>query len=211
MIALSWPGLRASYRYLPVELAIRKYFATRDIASDRLPVLIDYARAAIGHQDHYRFHDGLSVLQLLRAQDYATPALDRRAAYEEAAAAAEASLQRAPAQSATWSRLAMLRWTLREEPSDVIAAWKMSVFTGRTHPTILIERLQVGFAYHVGMDAEAVAMLRDQFLLAWRMQPGSLVRMLNERDQGLGVTRRLIADTDPLALSEIEAWLERLR
>lgn len=208
---LAWPRLQASYRYLPVEIAIDKYFSSREIPSDRLPVLIRYAREAIGYQDHYLYYDGLSVLHLLRAQDFLTPALERSGAYEQAAVEAEASLARAPAQSATWLRLALVRWILHEEPEDILAAWKMSIFTGRTHSTLIIQRMEIGLAHRAFMDEEGVSMLRDQILLAWRMNAGSLIRVLHARDRQLVVTRELIANTDPAALVEMEAWIEKLR
>jgi len=211
VLMLAWPRLQASYRYLPVEIAIDRYFTTREISSDRLPVLMRYSREAIGYHDHYRFHDGLSILYLLRAQDLLTPALERRGAYEEASREARASLERAPAQSATWLRLALLRWILREEPEDILAAWKMSIFTGRKHSSLIIERMDVGLAHREFMDEEAIFMLRDQLLLAWRMHAGSLIRVLHARDRNLTVTRELIANTDPIALAEMEAWIERLR
>ena len=211
MLLLAWPRLQASYRYLPVEIAIDRYFTSREIPSDRLPVLIRYAEESIGYQDHYRFHDGLSMLHLLRAQDYATPAMERRGAYEEAASEAEASLYRSPAQSDTWVRLAVIRWILHEEPESILAAWKMSIFTGRTHSSVIIPRMEIGLAHREYMDEEAVSMLRDQLLLAWRMQAGSLIRVLHARDRGLAITRPLIENTDPAALLEMETWIERLR
>ena len=211
LLVLAWPRFQASYRYLPVEIAIDKYFKTHVIPSNRLPVLIRYAHQAISYQDNYHYHDGLSVLHLLRAQDALTPALERRKEYEDAALAAKASLERAPAQSATWLRLAWVGWVLHEEPEDILSAWKMSIFTGRTHSGIMIERLEVGLAHREFMDEEALSMLRDQLLLAWRMHAGSLIRLLHSRDRQLAVTRELIANSDPAALSEMEAWLERLR
>lgn len=211
VLMLALPRLQAAYRYLPVEIAIGKYFSSREMPSDRLPVLIRYAREAIDYHDHYRYRDGLSILHLLRAQDVLTPVLDRRSAYEEAAQEARVSLSQAPAQSATWMRLALVRWILREEPEDIVAAWKMSIFTGRKHSTLIIQRLEIGLAHRSFMDDEAVSMLRDQLLLAWRMQAGSLIRLLYARDPQLAVTRELIGQTDPAALLEMEVWIERIR
>ena len=210
VLSLAWPRLRASYRYLPVEIAIERYFQSHEIPSERLPVLIHFASAAIGRQDHYRYHDGLSTLYLLRALDFHTPALERRTAYESAAAEAMESLRRAPAQPAVWLRLANIRWVLHEEPAAILFPWKMSIFTGRTDTTLFSQRIELGLAYREYMDEEAVAMLRDQLLLAWRIQAGGLMGVLARRDRGLTVTRPLIEGTDPLALAEMEDWLEKL-
>lgn len=211
VLLLSLPRLQASYRYLPVEIALQAYFSTREIPSARLDVLIRFARQAVAYHDDYRFHDGLSLLHLLRAVDVHTLALQRRDAYQAAADEAIAALQRAPAQPAVWLRLANIRWILHDEPETILTPWRMSILTGRTDSSLLAQRVELGLAHREYLDAEAVAMLRDQLLLAWRLQPGSVMRVLALRDRGLAVTRALVQNTDPLALAEMEAWLEKLR
>jgi len=208
---LAWPRLRASYRYLPVDIALQRYFKTQQLASDRLPVLIGFAEQALTYHDHYRYHDGLSLLHLLRALDVNTLALQRRDEYVAAAAEARASLERAPARSAVWFRLANIYWILHEEPETILAPWKMSIFTGRTDSTLVSGRVELGLAFRQSMDEEGIAMLRDQLLLCWRMQPGRLIRVLSVRDNRLAATRQLIENTDPLALAEMETWLEKIR
>jgi hypothetical protein len=150
-------------------------------------------------------------LHVLRAMDYKTPALERRGAYVSAMTEAEQSLQQAPASPVTWLRLASVRWILREEPETIVDAWKMSVFTGRIHAPLFPKRVEIGLAYHAYMDEEGKAMLRDQLLLAWRLRPGQLMEVVSKRDQGLRVSRRLLAASDPLVLSEMETWLEKRR
>jgi len=210
VLALSWPRLRASIRYLPVDIAIDRYFADRQIPSGRLPVLIRFAGEAINHNDHYRFHDGLGFLHYLRALDVNTPARERRGEYRLSEAETIETLRLAPAQPAAWLRLASLRWVLHDEPESVLQPWKMSIFTGRTDSALLAQRVELGLGYWQSLDDEGLAMLRDQMLLAWRVQPGSLMRVLSSRDRQLRLTRELIEHTDPLALAEIEAWLEKI-
>ena len=209
-LTLSWPRLLASYRYLPVDIAIQRYYTTHEIPSDRLDVLIKFAKQAIAHQDNYDYHNGLSLLQLMRALDLNTPALERLDAYRAAEAEAITSLKTSPAQPAAWLLLANIRWTLHDEPADVLAPWKMSIFTGRMDSSLITQRIELGLAFREYMDDEAVAMLRDHLLLAWRTQPGSLVGALSKRDRGLAVTRPMIEGTDPVALAEMEAWLAKL-
>jgi hypothetical protein len=74
-----------------------------------------------------------------------------------------------------------------------------------------MQRVEMGLGLREFLDEEAVAMLRDQLLLAWKTRPGSLVQVLARRDFDLLVTRGLLEYTDPLALGEMEAWLERFR
>jgi hypothetical protein len=211
VLILSWPRLQASFRYLPVDNAISRYYVDQQIPSDRLEVLVGFTEQAIAYHDHYRFHDGLSTLHYLRALDVFTPAMERRDAYRQAAVEAMTSLGQAPAQPAAWLRLATVRWILHDEPETIIQPWKMSIFTGRTHSSLFARRVEIGLAQRAFMDQEAVAMLRDQLLLSWGARPGTLIRVLARRDRQLAVTRALLERTDPVALAEMEAWLEKLR
>jgi hypothetical protein len=201
----------ASIRFLPVEHALARYYRTLDIPTDRLPVLIGFAEAAAAIQDHARFREGLSLLHYLRALDHYTPALERIGEYRAAERQAVAGLHRNPAQPAAWLRVASIRWILRDPHEAVIAPWKMSIFTGRMDSRLILQRVDIGLAWRLEMDAEGVSMLRDQLLLAWRMQPGSLMQLLHRRDRDLRATAALIGATDPTALAEMEVWLERLR
>ena len=207
---LSWPRLQASYRYIPVDLAIKRYYSSRETPSDRLPVLIRFANEALGHKDHYRYHEGLSLLHTLKAIDSNTPPLERRDAYVTAEAEAIESLKKAPAQPQLWLRLSHIRWVLHDEPENIIAAWKMSVFTGRTEASLMVQRVEIGLAHHEFMDEEAVAMLRDQLVLAWRLKSGALAQVLSVRDSDLVLTQELLGGTDPTALEEMKSWLEKL-
>ena len=211
VLALSWPRLKASIRYRPVDIAIARYHTDQQIPSDRLAVLINFTKQAIDYHNHYRYHDGLSQLHYLRALDVYTPALERREAYRLAETEAASSLQQAPAQPSVWLRLATVRWILHDEPEAIIQPWKMSIFTGRTHSSLFANRVEIGLAQREFMDQEAVAMLRDQLLLAWRTRPGTLIRVLARRDPQLAITSMLLTGTDPSALEEMEAWIAKLR
>jgi hypothetical protein len=211
VLALAGPRFQAAFRYLPVDRAIARYHAEREIPSDRLLVLIRFAGEAIDYHEHYRYRDGLSQLHYLRGLDPYTPALERRPAYAAAEAEAVNALQQAPAQPETWLRLATIRWILHDEPENILAPWKMSVFTGRTHSALYAQRVDLGLAHRAFLDEEGLAMLRDQLLLAWKTQPGTLIQVLARRDRGLDVTRGLLEFNDPSALQEMEAWLEKLR
>jgi hypothetical protein len=210
-LALAWPRLQASLRFLPVDHAIERYFETREIPSNRMLTLIDFSRQALALHDHYRYHDGLSLLHYLRGLDIYTPALERRAAYRAAEAEALETVRRAPAQPEAWLRIAIVRSILRDEPAAVIEPWRMSVFTGRTYSTMLAPRAGVALPYLEFMDAETRSMLRDQLLLAWSLQPNELLRELKARDPALAKTRELIAALAPAALAEMEVRIEKVR
>ena len=210
-LALGWPRLLASIRYLPVDRAIEQYHADREIPSHRMQTLAGFAQEAIGLHDHYRYHDGLSFLYYLRGLDIHTPALERRAAYRQAEAAAIETIRRAPAQPEAWLRIATVRAILRDEPGEVLGPWRMSVYTGRIHSTLLAPRVGLALPYVEFMDGETRSMLRDQLLLAWQLKPRELVAEFRQRDPRLEATKNLIGATDPTALAEMEVRLEKAR
>jgi hypothetical protein len=211
LLALAWPRLQASLRFLPVEHAIGEYYASGEIPSHRMLTLIAFSREALARHDHYRFHDGLSFLHYLRGLDIRTPALERRGAYRAAEAEAIETVRRAPAQPEAWLRIATVRAVLHDEPETVIGPWRMSVFTGRTHSTLLVPRVGVALPFLEFMDSETRSMLRDQLLLAWSLKPTELLRELKVRDPLLEHTRALVGAMDPAALAEMEARIEKIR
>lgn len=210
VLYLSYPRLIASVRYLPVDRALDRYYSDNLIPTDRLAVLIRFTKEAIGRNDHYRYRDGLSQLHYLRALDVQTPARGRRSAYRSAEAEAMESLRLAPAQAAVWLRMATIRWILHDEPEAIIEPWKMSVFTGRTYSTLYTRRVEIGLAFLDQLDEEGRAMLRDQVRLAWKLHPGGLMQVLSRRDPGLRQMRNLLAGADPLIITDMEAWIEKL-
>jgi hypothetical protein len=210
VLMLAWPRMKASFRFLPVDLAIERYYKEREIPSRRMLTLMDFSRQAIEYHDHYRYHDGLSFLYYLRAIDINTPALERREAYRLAETESIESLQRAPAQPETWLRVATVRMILHDEPETIVEPWKMSIFTGRTHSTLLVPRVDIGLSQLAFMDNESRAMLRDQLLLAWDLKPRELLQVLKWADPLLDKTRGLAGATDPVALQEMRDRLEKI-
>jgi hypothetical protein len=210
-LSLAWPRMKASYRFLPVDIAIGRYYDQREIPTHRMLTLMGFAAEAIARHDHYRYHDGLSFLHYLRGLDIYTPALERRGEYREAEAAAMAVVKQAPAQPEAWLRIATVRAMLRDEPGDVLEPWKMSVYTGRTHSTLMAPRVGIALPYLEFMDSEARAMLRDQLLLGWVLKPNDLLRELKRVDPRLEKTRALVSEIDPSALTEMEARIEKIR
>ena len=196
---------------MPVDLAIERYYQDREIPSHRMLTLLGFSNQAIAYHDHYRYYEGLSFLHYLRGLDIYPPALERRTEYRKAEAAAIEAVKRAPAQPETWLRIATVRSILRDEPETVLEPWKMSIFTGRTHSTLMVPRVGVGLPLLEFMDGESRSMLRDQLLLAWTLKPDDLLRTLKQSDRELERTRALIGARDPAALTEMETRIEKVR
>ena len=151
LLSLSYPRLRASLRYLPVDTAISKYWETREINVGQLDALIERTREAIALHDHYRYWGGLSELQTLSGQDMAKPYWQRRQILEQSILSAGEVVKRAPARPRIWLRIARIKAFLGYPQDEVIQAWKMSVLTGRVEPTLMLARLELGFRNFAGL------------------------------------------------------------
>jgi hypothetical protein len=203
LLYLAYPRLHAALVYLPVDTAINRYYDTGEVQAAQLEGLQQRARAAIEIQPHHRYHDGLSLLYHLEAADPKNPLFQRRAAFESSILAAEASLALAPAQPRTWLRVAQARSWLRYPPEQVIDALKMAIFTGRVEPSMLLTRLALGLAYVPRMDGEGRAMMRDQVLLAWELQPREVTRALRAGELRPAGFETLLAGAHQAVLDEI--------
>lgn len=203
LLYLSYPRLQASLTYLPVDTAIKNYYETREIQPGQLQGLSERAQKAIEAYPHHRYWEGLSLLFYLQAADSDNPLYERRQAFEQSIAAAETSLSRAPAQPRTWLRIAQARSWLRYPPDQVIDAFKMAIYTGRVEPSMFMTRLRLGLAYLARMDSEGQAMMRDQVLLAWSMQPRDLARALKDGTVRMAGIEQLLSGANDTTLEEI--------
>lgn len=204
LLYLAYPRVHASLLYLPVDTAIKNYYENGETQYGQLQGLRERARQAIEVSPHHRYYDGLSLLHFLDAADSTRPLFQRRGHFELSINSAVASLERAPSQPRTWLRIAQARSWLRYPPEQVIEALKMAIYTGRVEPSMLMTRLTLGLAYLPRMDAEGAAMMRDQVLLAWKMQPRELVRELKaDRLRGDEIAG-LLSDAHDNVLAEIE-------
>ena len=204
LLWLAYPRLQASLLYLPVDTAIKNYYDTRESPSGQLQGLRQRARDSIEIYPHHRYWEGLSLLYYLQAADSQNGLHQRREYFEQSIIAAEASLATAPSQPRTWLRIAQARAWLRYPPEEVIETFKMAIYTGRVEPSMFMTRLMLGLAYLPRMDAEGVAMMRDQVLLAWQLQPREVTRALKDRTLRFAGIEQLLSAAHGGVLSEIK-------
>jgi hypothetical protein len=204
-LSLSIPRLQASLLYLPVQNAFIGYWNRKPIGPEQLPELKTRTEAAIAHHDHPRFHDGLSLLHYIEAGDEQAPLFQRREAYEQAIAEAEASLRAAPVQPRLWLRKAHAENWLSFTRDRSVDAFKMSVLTSRVEPTLLMSRLLLGY-YLVGdLDEEGRALLRDQTLLAWNLRQRDLLQAIRRDELSYPRIKGLLSESHPDVVAEMEA------
>jgi len=209
LLSLAWPRLKASYHYLPVDTAIGKYFESRQIPSAQLRGLIAQARRSIELHDHYRYWEGLSLLHYLRALDEATPYWEKRPELRRSLRAIEETVRRAPAIPRVWLRMARVQAWLKAPEQFVLTPLRMSILTGRVEPSLLIPRLELGYRYLQGLDAETAALLRDQTVLAWRVNQRGVVKAVREGRLEFAGLATLLSGGNADILAEMEAQLGR--
>lgn len=169
---LSWPRLRSSLTYLPVESAISAHWQGQTIKGDRFQALIETANESVRILDDVRFHRGLSLLHYLYYLHLATAGAAKEVKDDSlrmSQRVTEGALRRAPARPELWLRLASIRSQLGEDARRVLGALTMSMLVAPVEPHLSVNRVQIGLRYANHADAETLSMLRDQVLLAWKM------------------------------------------
>ena len=207
LLTLSWPRLRASVSYLPVDTAISKSWANWKITGEQLDGLIERARESIALHDNYRYWEGLSELQMLSSQDTNKPLWQRRQALEQSVSAAEEVVKRAPANPRTWLRIARAGAFLAYPEEQIAAALKMSILTGRVEPTLMLARLELGLRYLPGLDEEAVSLLRDQAVLTWVVHRRQMLQRIENGSLDFDLLREVLSGRNQDIISAMEAYL----
>jgi hypothetical protein len=205
LLSLSWPRLKASLHYLPVDTALSKYWESRVTNTQQLDALIERARESIALHDHYRYWDGLSELQTLSGNDMAKPYWQRRQILEQSILSAEEVIRRAPAQPRVWLRIARTRAFLAYPSDEVIPPWQMSVLTGRVEPTLMLARLELGLIYFDDMDSETVLLLRDQSVLTWAMHKRQVLKLFEDGSLNFEQMREVLSGHHLDIIAEMQA------
>lgn len=193
--------------YLPVERAIERYWAGVPLEADNLAAMQARAERVLHMHDHYRFHNGLSLLYYLQGIAPSGSLYERTQALEKALFHARQSLQQAPLQPELWLRIADGSGRLFRPRAEVVAAYKTAIYMARVEPTHLMARVQLGLALQYALDPEGTGLLRDQLLLAWNLRHGDMIRSLNAGTISMERIRPLLAATHPDLLAKIEADL----
>lgn len=207
LLALAWPRLRAALIYLPVDAAIERYHSDGEPPLAALAGLQQRARQSAALHSHPQYWSGLALLYHLQALDSSQPLTAQREAYEQSIAAADRSLALAPVDPRTWLFRALAQSWLSFRDAGVIDSFKMSVYTGRVEPGLLLTRLRLGYARLGQLDEEARGLLRDQTMLAWRLQPREVTLALKRGELDLRRVASLFGPADADVLRELQETL----
>ena len=209
LLALSWPRLSASVRYLPVDTAMSSYWDGTEFDYTQLDGLINTAEQAIAIHDHYRYWDGLSELYIIAGGDLQRSFWQRREALKKSISTAGEVVQRAPAKPRSWLRIARAMEFLAYPPEEIISALKMSILTGRVEPTLMLIRLELGLRQLSELDREALSLLRDQAVLTWTVQQRPMLKRIRDGSISSALLRKLLVDHQPGVLAEMESRFDQ--
>jgi hypothetical protein len=207
LLVMSWPRLMAALHYLPVDRAIQRYYVAGEAPTESLEALEQTARESISLHSHQRYWDGLGLLYYLQGSDSSRPLYQQRESFELSVQATGQSLQLAPVQPRAWLRRAHAQGWLSFRDTGISEAFKMSVYTGRVEPALLIWRLQLGYSRLGQLDQEARGLLRDQTLLAWQLRQKELSVAMKNGVLDFRRVSSLLVGTDTGILQEMEAAL----
>jgi hypothetical protein len=207
LLALAWPRLRAALIYLPVDAAIDRYHSDGELPLAALAGLQQRARESAALHSHQEYWRGLALLYHLQALDSSQPLAAQREAYEQSLAAADRSLALAPVDPRTWLFRALAQNWLSFRDAGVTDSFKMSVYTGRVEPGLLLTRLRLGYARLGQLDGEGRGLLRDQTMLAWRLQPREVTLALKRGELDLPRVASLFGPADADVLREMQETL----
>jgi hypothetical protein len=211
LLTLSFPRLRASLAFLPAETALRNNQQIRPITRDRFPGLIQAANNSIRIHDDSRYQHGLAWLHYLDAALSGYGTNEAKASLVQAQQAFEARLQSSPAEPADWLRLGWVHLLLNHPASQIIDAWKMSVYSGRAEHYLLSDRLELGFRLADSFGEDDLSLLRDQTLLTWKYRKQDMRKKIQQQSFQLTTFQNLLSRQDPETLAEIEKEYDKLR
>jgi hypothetical protein len=207
LLTLAWPRLRAALVYLPVDAAIERYYLDGKPPLATLGALQQRAERSAALHSHQEYWSGLALLYYLDAVHSEQSLAAQREAYERSIAAADRALALAPVDPRTWLFRALALSWLSFRDAGVVDSFKMSVYAGRVEPALLLARLRLGYARLGQLDEEARGLLRDQTMLAWRLQPRDVTLALKRGELDLRRVASLLGPADADVLRQLQETL----
>jgi len=209
LLVMSWPRLRASVHYLPVDTAMSNYWESRELDDAQVEGLILRAEEAIAIHDHYRYWAGLSELKIISSQSMSKSLWQRRQALESAIETAEEAVRRAPSNPRAWLRIARTKEVLGRPAQQIIPPMVMSILTGRVEPTLMLARLELGLRHLSSMNEANARLLQDQVVLTWSMHQRAMAARIKSGNLNLDVLRGVLDQSQAAIIAEMEAGLAK--
>ncbi len=207
VLFLSYPRFTSSLTYLPVEAALNRNWGDYPIRRNQFPVLIGFAKKAIQKLDLGRYWQGLGWLYYLQLNAANINAAERKNLLSLSQEAFERSLEKSPADPATWLRLAWLHAWLSHDASLVVKSLSMSFYTGRAERYIILNRLDLALRYAAYFEEQDLSLIRDQIQLAWRLFKKDTLEFIQAGTFNKHILLGLIRDSHPELVTEIEEML----
>lgn len=203
-LILAGPRLVAALNFLPTEAAIERYFLDTRQPIEDIDRLLERARRSAAIQPDQRYWAALGLLRYIRATDTSRSLNEQRTDYENTVTAMGESLHLAPLQPRAWMIRGFAQSWLSFRDIGSVESLKMSIYSSRVEPTLFLWRLQLGLDRFRQLDAEARRLLRDQALLAWRLQSRDITNALKRGGLNISYLSQLLTPADAAVLREME-------
>lgn len=203
VLALSVPRLRASLSVLPADAVQSRYAQTGEFPTASMGYLTDVLVSGIENHDDPAYWAQLGLIHFIRAES----ASDDQARGKDLALALQATgsaLARAPVAPDLWLRMAIIRASLEEPSSEVVAAWRLSIDTGRVEPSLAVKRVELGLIYFSALSTEDRLQLLDQARIGWEMKRADLAAMVRSDPRYRIRFRELVKEAAPEMLAGLD-------
>ena len=183
VLALAVPRLLSSCYALYPEVAYKKSLEktlTSDIyercISD-LTLSLSWHQNAYDWQKQAYFYLKLFSLQPFQADE------KKRELLKNAQKAINKSLVLSPIDPFGWFHLATVNRLLQAPAAQVIDDLRLSLYSGRVEPELVMERLAFSHRYYLDFNADMQQQWQKQLLLAWNFKGPELIRFVIQRPE----------------------------
>ena len=183
VLALAVPRLLSSCYALYPEVAYKKDQETALTTDIYEKCISDLARALSWHQSAYDWQEqAFFYLKLFSLQPFQAHE-KKRELLKNAQTAINQGLALSPVDPFGWFHLATVNRLLQEPPAQVIGDLRLSLYSGRVEPELVMGRLAFSHRYYLDFNQDMQQQWQKQLLLAWNFKGPELIRFVIQRPE----------------------------
>jgi hypothetical protein len=183
LIALALPRTIGVLVSADGEPVLRKLQEQQPVSIEELSTLVDAQRSGTFWLSDGRVYTDLGLGALLLSENLPRGDAAAGAALQQAIAALEEGVARAPANPYAWSRLAYARALAEGWSPRAVSALRLALITAPYEPRLLWSRLRMAFLAWPQMASEDREVVFQQVRWAWQGNPTELARLAVETKQ----------------------------
>lgn len=177
LLVLSVPRLIGSLYALYPQATLNQS-KSQQLSVDIYSKSIDYLDKALFWDNNPEYWQNKSLLYFALSNDLTISSQQRQIALLNAEQAVSNGLQLSPIDPYSWYRLGTIKIILGSSVNSINDALRLSLYSGRVEPDLIMPRLIMGLAYFNQADQELQSLLIKQIPLAWQFKPNLLVNFV---------------------------------